>query len=194
VEDEWVAQMGCDFFIAGTHKWIFGPRGTGLIWAKADTWKTMRPTMPAFDFGPFTAWMRGETPKGMEASWVSPGGFHSFEYAWALPTAFTFHQRIGRSRVAHRIHSLNDQCKEGLARMRHVRLHTPRGNRLSAGLICFDVEGMKPEEVVARLLARRIIASTAPYAVSCARLAPSLLNSPEEIETALREVRALAAA
>lgn len=171
VEDEWVAQMGCDFFIAGTHKWIFGPRGTGLIWAKADTWKTMRPTMPAFDFGPFTAWMRGETPKGMEASWVSPGGFHSFEYAWALPTAFTFHQRIGRSRVAHRIHSLNDQCKEGLARMRHVRLHTPRGNRLSAGLICFDVEGMKPEEVVARLLARRIIASTAPYAVSCARLA-----------------------
>ncbi|CAN5835193.1 hypothetical protein BH18ACI4_BH18ACI4_20690 [soil metagenome] len=77
--------------------------------------------------------------------------------------------------------------------MRHVRLHTPRGNNLSAGLICFDVEGMKAEEVVARLLARRIIASTAPYAVSHARLAPSLLNSPEEIETTLREVRALAA-
>ncbi|CAN5835306.1 hypothetical protein BH18ACI4_BH18ACI4_20700 [soil metagenome] len=55
VEDETIAQMGCDFFIAGTHKWIFGPRGTGLIWAKASTWKTMRPTMPAFDFGPFTA-------------------------------------------------------------------------------------------------------------------------------------------
>lgn len=27
VEDETVAQMGCDFFVAGTHKWIFGPRG-----------------------------------------------------------------------------------------------------------------------------------------------------------------------
>jgi selenocysteine lyase/cysteine desulfurase len=77
--------------------------------------------------------------------------------------------------------------------MRHVRLHTPRGERLSAGIVCFDVEGMKPEEAVRRLLSRRVIASTAPYAVSCVRLAPSLLNTPEEVETALREVRVLAA-
>jgi isopenicillin-N epimerase len=51
---------------------------------------------------------------------------------------------------------------------------------------------MKPEEVVKRLLARRVIASTSPYADSCERLSPNLVNSPEEIETALREVRALA--
>jgi selenocysteine lyase/cysteine desulfurase len=191
VEDETVARMGCDFFVAGTHKWIFGPRGTGLIWAKAGAWKMMRPSFPAADFGPFMAWMRGETPLGMEASWISPGGFHSFEYAWALPEAFAFHRQIGRARVAGRIHSLNDQCKEGLARMRHVKLYTPLGNNLSAGIICFDVEGIKPKEVVERLLERRIIASTSPYAVSCVRLAPSLLNSPEEIETTLREIRAL---
>jgi selenocysteine lyase/cysteine desulfurase len=191
VEDETVARMGCDYFVAGTHKWIFGPRGTGLIWAKASAWKSMRPTFPAVDFGPFTAWLRGETPRGMEAAWIAPGGFHSFEYAWALPAAFAFHKQIGRSRVAERIHSLNDQCKEGLAQMRHVRLYTPRESKLSAGIICCNIEGMKPEAVVARLLARRIIASTAPYAFSCVRLAPSLLNSPEEIETTLREIRAL---
>ena len=193
VEDESVARMGCDFFVAGTHKWVFGPRGTGLVWAKADTWRRQRPIFPAFEVAPFTAWMRGETPGAMEASWISPGGFQAFEYMWALPAAFDFHGRIGRARVAERIHGLNEQCKEGLARMRHVKLHTPRGSKLSAGLVCFDVEGMKPEEVVERLLARRVIASTAPYAVSCARLAPSLLNTPEEIETTLREVRALAA-
>lgn len=47
------------------------------------------------------------------------------------------------SRVAERIHALNDQAKEGLAKMKNVKLYTPRGNKLSAGLICFDVEGMK---------------------------------------------------
>ena len=76
--------------------------------------------------------------------------------------------------------------------MPHVKLYTPLGNKLSAGLICFDVEGMKSEETVARLLARRIIASKAPYAAPFTRLAPSLLNSPEEVETTLREIRALA--
>ena len=185
--------MGSDFFIAGTHKWIFGPRGTGLIWAKVSTWKTMRPTFTSVDLGSFSAWLRGsDTPREKEAAGLGQGGFHAFEYDWALPSAFTFHNQIGRSRIAERIHHLNDLCKEGLARMSHVKLYTPRGSKLSAGIICFDVEGMKPEEVVKRLLARRIIASTTPYATTYARLSPSLMNSPEEIETVLREIRALA--
>jgi selenocysteine lyase/cysteine desulfurase len=192
VEDETIAQLGCDFFAAGTHKWLFGPRGTGIIWAKADSWKLLRPIFPAVDYGSFSGWMRGLPPqRTMEASWIGPGGFHAFEYEWALPSAFEFHQRMGRSNVAGRIHDLNDQLKEGLARMPHVKLYTPRGNNLSAGIVCFDIEGMKPSDVVERLLAKRIVASTSPYGDSCARLAPSLLNSPEEIEVALREVRAL---
>jgi isopenicillin-N epimerase len=111
-----------------------------------------------------------------------------------MSEAFRFHQQMGRKRVAERIHALNEQCKEGLARMRHVKLYTPRGSVLSAGLICFDVDGMKPKVVVKRLLERRIIASTTPYGVSYARLAPSLLNTPEEIEATLREIRTLATA
>jgi hypothetical protein len=30
--------MDCDFFIAGTHKWLIGPRGTGLIWGSPAGW------------------------------------------------------------------------------------------------------------------------------------------------------------
>ena len=39
VESETMADLGCDFFVAGCHKWIFGPRGTGLVWGRADAWK-----------------------------------------------------------------------------------------------------------------------------------------------------------
>jgi len=190
--DEIIAQMGADFFVAGTHKWIFGPRGTGIIWAKADNWKMMRPVIPSFDFGPYVAWMQDKKLEGMQASWFSPGGFHSFEHRWALPAAFEFHKQIGRARVAERIHALNHQAKEELAKMKNVKLYTPRGNRLSAGLICFDVDGMKPEAVVKKLLEKRVIASQSPYGVSYARLAPSLLNTPEEVETTLGYIRAMA--
>lgn len=192
VEDEAVSELGADFFIAGTHKWIFGPRGTGIVWAKADNWKIMRMIFPAFAMETFGAWLTDTELKApMQASWLSLGGFHAFEYEWALPAAFDFHKQIGRARIAERIHQLNDQCKEELAAMRHVKLYTPRGTKLSSGLICFDVEGMKSKEVVKRLLEKRVIASTAPYKISYARLAPSLLNTPEEIETTLRHIRAL---
>lgn len=192
VEDENVAEMGADFFIAGTHKWIFGPRGTGIVWAKTENWKELRMIFPAFATEPFSAWItESKLAAPMQASWMTQGGFHAFEYEWALPAAFAFHKQIGRAKIAERIHYLNDQCKEGLAEMRHVKLYTPRGNTLSSGLVCFEIEGMKSGEVVKRLHAKHIIASTAPYKESYARLAPSLLNSPEEIETTLRHIRAM---
>ncbi|HEU5075455.1 MAG TPA: aminotransferase class V-fold PLP-dependent enzyme, partial [Polyangiaceae bacterium] len=48
VENVTMAELGCDFFVAGTHKWLFGPRGTGLIWGKAADWALLRPTIPHF--------------------------------------------------------------------------------------------------------------------------------------------------
>jgi len=82
--------------------------------------------------------------------------------------------------------------KEGLARMPRVQLYTPRDENLSAGMVCFDVKGMKPGEVVERLLAQRIVASTTPYRVSYARLACNIVDTPQEIETTLRAIRELA--
>ena len=75
---------------------------------------------------------------------MTPGGFHSFEHRWALGEAFEFHRAIGKAKVAARIHELNRQCKEGLAAMKHVTLHTPLSDECSAGIITFEVAGMKP--------------------------------------------------
>ena len=75
--------------------------------------------------------------------------------------------------------------------MSNIKLYTPRDESLSAGLACFDVKGMKPEAVVERLLAQRIVASTTPYRVSYARLACNIVNTPQEIETTLRAIRGL---
>src|SRR5690606_30436108 len=46
--DEAVATLGCDYFCAGTHKWMFAPRGTRLVWANAGNWARLRPLIPAF--------------------------------------------------------------------------------------------------------------------------------------------------
>ncbi|MGH3772794.1 MAG: aminotransferase class V-fold PLP-dependent enzyme [Pseudonocardiaceae bacterium] len=193
VEDEAVATIGLDFFAAGTHKWILGPRGTGIVWGRAGRWADIQPTIPAFQPELSLAWMRDTPPEGpTRAAWVTPGGFHAFEHVWALPAAFAFHRQLGRARVAERIHQLNTQCKDGLAAMKHIRLHTPRSPGLSSGLVAFEVDSMTPGAAVARLLQRRVVASTSPYARSFARLAPGLVNSPADVDAALAAVRSLA--
>ncbi len=179
VEDVTMPQLGADFFIAGTHKWLFGPRGTGLVWGQPRAWPVATPTIPTFS--------GGDTP----GAFNTPGGFHSFEHRWALAQAFAFHQAIGKARVAERIHALNRQFKAGLASMRGITLYTPLADELSAGLVCFDVAGLAPRAVVARLRERGIIATVTPYRVAYARVAPGLLNTPDEVDTALRAIRDL---
>jgi isopenicillin-N epimerase len=192
--DERVTDLGCDFFCAGTHKWLFAPRGTGLVWGRAAEWARMRPVVPSFsNMAAFGAWIEGAPPSAVvTAADFSPGGFAAYEHQWAMAAAFRFHEAIGRAKIAERIATLNDQCKAGLARIRGVTVHTPRSRERSAGLVAFEVAGVSSEDVVKRLREKHIVASTAPYKVSYARLAPSLVNTPHEVDVAVEAVKSIA--
>ena len=96
---------------------------------------------------------------------------------------------IGRARVAARVTELNGRIKDGLSGIRGVRLHTPRDAALSAGICCFEVEGKKPEDVVKALLAKKVIASTSPYANTYARLSAGIFNTEAEVDQALGTLR-----
>lgn len=192
IENQDISELGCDFFIAGTHKWIFGPRGTGLIWGNDKAWAQSEPVIPSFS-GSYGVWLGGMTQEQVPVGeHMSPGGFHSFEHRWALPEAFKLHLQLGKANVQKRIHHLNQQTKQGLAKMSHVTLYTPASSELSSGLVCFDVQGMSPEAVVKTMHDKGIIMSNTPYRTSYARFAPSLLNNEQEIEMALAEIQALA--
>ncbi|MGH3544924.1 MAG: aminotransferase class V-fold PLP-dependent enzyme, partial [Mycobacteriales bacterium] len=103
VEDEAIAAIGLDFFAAGTHKWILGPRGTGIIWGRDRRWADMQPTIPAFQKELSAAWKQDQPLAGpTRATWVTPGGFKAYEHLWALPAAFAFHRQLGRARVTER--------------------------------------------------------------------------------------------
>ena len=90
--------------------------------------------------------------------------------------------------MTQRIYELNQQMKQGLAKMPHVTLHTPMSQDLSSGIVCFEVAGMTPRHVIERLRQKKIIGSVTPYVTQYARVAPSLLTSSEDIEQALQEI------
>lgn len=191
VEDITMESMGCDFFVAGTHKWLFGPRGTGIIWAKEDAWDQIIPTIPPFS-REYAVWLGLMSKDVLTFSdRFTPGGFHAFEHRWSLDTAFHFHQEIGKSRVEERTHYLNVRLKKELKQMSHVTLHTPISSELSAGINCFEVEGLGPAEIVNKLYEQRIVASTSPYRESYARLTPCIINTEEEVMTCIKAVQKL---
>jgi len=193
-QDVDVAKLGCDFFASGTHKWLFAPRGTGFLWGRADVWPELRPTIPTFDpDAPETwdAWMNRTPLPPTTAKFVSPGGFYAFEHLLAIPAAVELHHTIGRDRIATRLRDLSGSFREELSRVKGVTLHTPRDSELSGGLTCFEVAGLTPEKVDERLAEKKIRTNHTPYKTSYARVALGVMNSPADVETAVKGIREL---
>jgi isopenicillin-N epimerase len=191
IEKESVEELGCDFFIAGCHKWIYGPRGTGIVVATPAAWQTVTPVIPSFTEVMDAVIAEEERPKEMDGKQMTPGGFHSLEYRWALCDAFQWMVGLGKEAVYQRVHELNRRCKEGLASMRHVKLHTPMSDDLSAGIISFEIKGLSTEEAVKKLNEKKVVATASPYKTSWVRFTPGIINSEKETDKALEVVNAL---
>jgi isopenicillin-N epimerase len=180
VEDVTLGELGCDFFAAGTHKWMFGPRGTGVLYsARPEAFDLLRPTIPPFG---------AQSTPGLR---MTPGGFHSFEMRWATADAFRFIEGIGKAQVTARTRELASRLKEGLSEVRGVRLLTPRPPELSAGIVAFNVDGWVPVRAAARLGERGFVVAESSYGVSSIRASPSILNTSEELDRFVRAVAEL---
>ncbi|WP_332761568.1 aminotransferase class V-fold PLP-dependent enzyme [Pseudomonas koreensis] len=168
------AQMNCDFFIAGTHKWMFGPRGTGIICSRFEEVKYVTPVIPTFSEA--TAF----------STTMTPGGYHAFEHRWAQDEAFKLHLQLGKAEVEARIHALNSYLKQGLQQRPQIELVTPLSPQLSAGFTFFRVKGKDSDKVAAHLMAHRVVADAVHRDVGpVIRTAPGLLNDEAQIDRLL---------
>jgi len=181
VEDVTAADLGCDFLVAGTHKWLFGPRGTGIVWGRTEAWEAVDVAMPPFEPASYVAWVEGTAPTGQEPGLAaSPGGYHSVEHRWALAEAFQFHLDIGKAAIADRTHEQATRLKEGLTNASGVTVVTPMAPELSAGIVCVRVEA--PPDTLGRLSEAGISAGITPYAEPYVRFGPSIVTSPDEVD------------
>ncbi|MGP6462605.1 pyoverdine-tailoring periplasmic protein PvdN [Pseudomonas parakoreensis] len=168
------AQMNCDFFIAGTHKWMFGPRGTGIVCSRFAEVRYVTPIIPTFSEA--TAF----------STTMTPGGYHSFEHRWALDEAFKLHLELGKAEVEARIHALNSYLKQHLQQRPQIELVTPLSPELSAGFTFFRVKGKDSDKIAAHLMANRVVADAVHRDVGpVIRTAPGLLNDEEQIDRLL---------
>jgi selenocysteine lyase/cysteine desulfurase len=190
VEDTTFPELQCDFLVSGCHKWVFGPRGTGVWLGTDDAWKQMTEVIPSTS--------GSDTP----AMANSPGGLHSYEHRWALDEAFRFlDRRIGKRRIQARVHGLATRFKDALLGMKHVKLTTPVSPAHSSGLICFDVldAGGEPiaSDVAVRMLRRAGVVATPSSGnmgrpdVHHVRIAVSILNDDDEIDRAIQAIEDL---
>ncbi|MDQ3506048.1 MAG: aminotransferase class V-fold PLP-dependent enzyme [Actinomycetota bacterium] len=191
VEDQKPFELGCDVLVSGAHKWLFGPRGTGIIWGKPTAWARITPTIPSFDQEALGSHIRGVEPKFLTPGGAnSPGGFKAFEHRWALTQAFEFMTAIGPDRVADYTHDQAEQLMTGLDTIEGVAVVTPLARELQAGLVCVQVaEGRSPFALAERLFERNsIVCGTTPHRLPYLRIGPSIVTNPDQVDLVIAAV------
>lgn len=188
IEDVTFPLLDCDVFVAGCHKSLFGPRGTGVIYGKASAWA---------EIVPLVALLAGSGGAKNPAWEHIPGGVRAYEHQWALAAAFDYHIGVLRKPEVHaRIRNFVRSFRTELTSIPKVTVVTPDAPELTSGLICLDVEGYTAAAVVEELKRDGVIASTsAPdrsgVNPSHVRFAVSVLNDDADfsrVSTALRRL------
>jgi hypothetical protein len=88
--------------------------------------------------------------------------------------------------------SYSPDTSAGLEQIGGVRLRTPASADLSAGIVCCELDGVRPGEAVRRLRdEHRVIASVTPYATEYVRFGTGLMVDEDDVDAAVEAVRAL---
>lgn len=184
VEDADFPSLKCHFIVSGCHKWLFGPRGTGIICGTPDAWQHVTPTTSSLRSGSGTAIVN------------TPGGVHAYEHQWGLARAFRFHTDIGRAAISGRTHALARQLKNDLARLKGVTVVTPVDPDVSAGLVCFRVDRKSAYAVVRELFDDHSIRATASARdvndQVYVSVSPSIVTDERDLDALVCAIKAIA--
>ncbi|HEY2013670.1 MAG TPA: aminotransferase class V-fold PLP-dependent enzyme [Bryobacteraceae bacterium] len=177
--------IGCDSFAASAHKWLMGPKEAGLLYVRKEKIPQIWPNIISVPWGQ-------DSLKGSVASRKFEAlGQRDDACLAAVGTAVDFHRILGLDNVEARTTELASTLKEGLAKIKRVKLVTPMTTEMSGGVVITQVEDFdraKTGALVQNLYDKYGISGAATGGV---RLAPHVYNTMADIELAIRGMHEL---
>ncbi|MGH1504164.1 MAG: aminotransferase class V-fold PLP-dependent enzyme [Acidimicrobiales bacterium] len=165
--------IDCDVATATGRKFLRGPRGSGLLYVRADVQDRIDP--PGID-GAHTSWV--------DVASYEPGDdarrFEPFEASFAVQVGFGVAVRelleLGIEPIGQRIVALGEQLRDTLGEVAGVAVHD--GGHERGGIVTFTQDGRSPAEVQAALTAAGVAVSVTQG--GSARLDLGVGDSPAE--------------
>jgi selenocysteine lyase/cysteine desulfurase len=172
-----VRALGCHAYATSGHKWLMGPKGTGLVYISRDAGARIEPTR----------WELGRT-YGSESTGLGPQPL-----AIGLGAAIAALRATGMAEVERHNVALRNYAWRRLAEYPRVALVGPPPAPGNTPLVAFRL----PVGIVARDLRIRltqahnvVVKSAEPRWLNGLRLSPHIFNTEQDIDAAIAALRA----
>jgi selenocysteine lyase/cysteine desulfurase len=172
-------ELGADFYTGSAHKWLCGPKETGVLYIRRDVQDRLLPSVVSLYAG------RVGASRTLEAM-----GQRDEPALAALGDAVRFQTRIGREAIEARARELAQALLEGLRGLDGVTLWTHPAPERSAAVVSFKPGGLDVRRLAAALYEKDgvVCATLGTDERPVMRLSPHLYNSMAEVDRAVAAV------
>lgn len=164
--------LGCDYYGTSLHKWLFAPKGTGLLFVKRDKIEKLWPLMAA------------EKKQATDIRKFEEVGTHPAAPRLAIGEAILFHNNLGAKRKEERLRYLSRYWMNKLKDLPNVRFNTSWEANQSCGIANVEIVGVDPGKLGAYLMDKHKIFTTPIIhdEFKGMRITPSLYTAPYELD------------
>ena len=164
--------LQCDYFGSSLHKWLYAPKGAGLLYVSKDKIKDVWPLMVSVEKG------RHDIRKFEEV------GTHSSATRLSIGEALLFHEAIGPKRKEERLRYLSSYWMQRLQALPGIRFNTSHEPNQFCAIANFSIEGADPVKITRLLMEKyKIIATPIVHDdFSGIRITPNIFTSLGELD------------
>jgi selenocysteine lyase/cysteine desulfurase len=164
--------IGADYFGTSLHKWLFAPKGTGLLFVKRDKIEKIWPLMAANE------------KQSTDIRKYEEIGTHSAAMRLAIGEAILFHRGLGAKRKEERMRYLTRYWVDQLKNIPRIRFNTSFDTDQSCGIANVEIEGIEPGKITQYLMSKhKIFAVPINHAeFKGIRITPSVYTRLEELD------------
>ncbi len=190
-----VETMGIDLLAVPGHKALFGPPGTGFLYARPGL--ELTPLL----YGGTGSFSNSETQPEEMPERLESGTLNTIGLA-GLKAGIEFVESVGLDHIRYHEQQLLEQLISGLQSIEAATLYGPLGSARHGGALSFNLKNVDPAMLGFRLdreygICCRVGLHCAPQAhgtigtlpEGTVRLSPGYFNSPEDIERTLKAIR-----
>lgn len=140
--------LGCDYFGTSLHKWIYAPKGTGMLYVRKEKIPKIWALMASEDKN------RNDIRKYEEI------GTHSAAMRLAIGESILFHNAIGAKRKEERLRYLSRYWMNRIKDIPKVGFNTSFEPKQSCAIANFKIEGVDPVQLGGYLMSKYKIFTT----------------------------------
>jgi len=140
--------LGCDYFGTSLHKWLYAPKGSGLLYVKRDKIEKLWPLMAA------------ESKQVNDIRKFEEVGTHSAAPRLAIGEAMLFHNGIGGKRKEARLRYLSRYWMNRLKNVPKIGFNTSFDPNQSCAIANVKIHGIDPTAIGTYLFSKHRIFTT----------------------------------